>query len=366
MISRNITTNSNKIGVEYLWTGTDNTFSVNNLNITKKRFYTKVKTIELKNTYAPIKLTLADIPIWSFDGSSTGHIVPTSSNANTEVILSPVKLYDHPFPTESIKYLVLCDTYDINSVPNKFSTRANVINTFLTNSNLIPWYGLEQEYVFMNALNDGIYGWDMTNPALWPQQNDHYCGLSIYCKKLRPIVEDHYNRCLKIGINISGFNAEVMPSQWEFQIGPSVGIDAADDLVTARYILERLAESNDLYINYHPKPLPNYNGSGCHHNFSTTQTRQLNADTCRAFYSLLFEKFNAKHEETMKYYGANNTLRLTGIHETSNMTNFTYDIGTRHTSIRVPVNTYTYFEDRRPAASIDPYISTWALLNNYL
>ena len=355
-----------KIGVEYLWTGPDNTFvSSNNINITKKRFFTKVRTLELKNSTLS-KPTLIDFPIWSFDGSSTGHVVPTSCNTNTEVMLKPVKLLIHPFASESIKYLVLCDIFDINGQPNKYSTRANVLDTFNKNNNLVPWFGLEQEYVFMDALTNAIYGWDLNDITRWPQQNDHYCNMSIFHKNLRPIVEEHYKKCLLAGINISGFNAEVMPSQWEFQIGPSVGIDAADELTVARYILERLAESNDLYINYHSKPVSSYNGSGCHHNFSTIQTRNLTETNYQQFYGELFKKFDLGHKQILNFYGTDNNYRLTGIHETSNMSIFTYGIGTRHTSIRVPVNTWTYFEDRRPSSSIDPYVSTWALLNMYL
>jgi glutamine synthetase len=358
-----------RIGVEYLWTGFDNTFvttvASTNINVTKKRFFSKVKTLEVKYS-SLVKLSLTDIPIWSFDGSSTGHVIPNSVNTNSEVMLKPVKLFHHPFASESIQYLVLCDIFDIDGKPNKYSSRENVLDTFTTNTHLLPWYGLEQEYVFMDALTNGIYGWDLYNVSKWPKQNDHYCNISIFHKKLRTIVEEHYNKCLFVGINISGFNSEVMQSQWEFQIGPSCGIDAPDELTVARYILERLAESNDLYINYHSKPLTSYNGSGCHHNFSTVQTRILTETNYQQFYSRLFDKFSLGHIHTLNFYGADNNHRLTGIHETSSMDKFTYGIGTRHTSIRIPVNTYTYFEDRRPSASIDPYLSTSALLNTFL
>lgn len=40
------------------------------------------------------------------------------------------------------------------------------------------------------------------------------------------LVEAHYRACLYAGINISGINAEVMPSQWEYQVGPCPGIDS--------------------------------------------------------------------------------------------------------------------------------------------
>lgn len=35
----------------------------------------------------------------------------------------------------------------------------------------------------------------------------------------REIVEAHYKACLFAGIKCSGVNAEVMPAQWEYQVG---------------------------------------------------------------------------------------------------------------------------------------------------
>ena len=43
-------------------------------------------------------------------------------------------------------------------------------------------------------------------------------------------------------MKICGTNAEVMPAQWEFQVGPCVGVSAGDDLWMARFLLHRIAE----------------------------------------------------------------------------------------------------------------------------
>lgn len=104
-------------------------------------------------------------------------------------------------------------------------------------------------------------------------QGPYYCGAGADKAFGRDIVDSHYKACLYAGINVSGINAEVMPGQviicskllplvaianfsikrvvvtsnlswfavaqqWEFQVGPTVGIAAGDQLWAARYILE--------------------------------------------------------------------------------------------------------------------------------
>lgn len=72
-----------------------------------------------------------------------------------------------------------------------------------------------------------FHGW----PYGWPKngfpapQGPYYCGVGtgkVFC---RDIVESHYKACLYAGIAISGTNAEVMPAQWEYQVGPCSGIE---------------------------------------------------------------------------------------------------------------------------------------------
>lgn len=48
--------------------------------------------------------------------------------------------------------------------------------------------------------------------------------------------------CLYAGIKISGINAEVMPAQWEFQVGPCEGIEMGDHLWMSRFLLLRIGE----------------------------------------------------------------------------------------------------------------------------
>lgn len=69
-------------------------------------------------------------------------------------------------------------------------------------------------------------------------QGPYYCGVGADKAIGRDIVDAHYKACLYAGIGISGVNGEVMPGQWEFQVGPVEGISSGDQVWVARYLLE--------------------------------------------------------------------------------------------------------------------------------
>ena len=77
------------------------------------------------------------------------------------------------------------------------------------------------------------------------------------------------------------------------------------------------------------------------------------------------DKLSKKHVEHMKLYGKDNQLRMTGLNETSSYDTFSYGVGTRDSSIRIPSETVNnkcgYFEDRRPSSNMDPYLVTSTL-----
>jgi glutamine synthetase len=149
----------------------------------------------------------------------------------------------------------------------------------------------------------------------------------------RTVADAHYKACLYAGINISGTNAEVMPGQWEYQVGPCTAIECGDHMWASRYLLLRCAEEYGLTVSFEPKLFSDWNGSGCHTNFSTETMR--NGKLGMKYIDDMMAKFAAKHELHIALYG-DNKHRLTGLHETSSIDKFSYGTGNRACSFRIP------------------------------
>ncbi|GIX93495.1 glutamine synthetase [Caerostris darwini] len=254
--------------------------------------------------------------------------------------------------------LVLCETYRFNKKPTDTNKRHSLVKAMENAKQFIPWFGLEQEYTLLDT--DG-------HPFGWPKngfpgpQGPYYCGVGATKAYGRDIVEAHYRACMYAGINISGTNAEVMPAQWEFQVGPCEGVSIGDEVWMSRFILHQVAEEFGVVVSFDPKPMPgNWNGAGAHTNFSTQQMREPNG---LKYIEEAIERLSKQHIRHIEAYdpkqGKDNERRLTGLHETSSIHDFSAGVANRGASIRIPRQVAEkkmgYLEDRRPSSNCDPY-----------
>ena len=289
-----------------------------------------------------------ELPIWGFDGSSTNQ----APGNNSDCVLQPVASYPDPIRGGD-DVIVMCEVLLPDMTPHETNTRAKLRPLAEKYADQEPLFGIEQEYTFFKEGRPLGFP-----PNGFPApQAFYYCGVGADEVFGRDVVEAHLEACLDAGLGISGINGEVMPGQWEFQVGPLSPLDVSDQLWVARWLLYRVAEDFGVSATLDPKPVKgDWNGAGAHTNFSTKGTREKGG---MKVIEEAMHKLEKRHEEHIKVYGAHNEERLTGLHETAPIHQFRWGISDRGASVRIPMATsnlgYGYFEDRRPAANMDPY-----------
>ena len=329
-----------KVKAEYIW--------IDGHKPTAK-LRSKTKVFE-----GPVK-SLDDISMWGFDGSSTMQ----AEGSDSDCMLKPVYyLPDTIRGGDDI--LVMNEVCKPDGSIHESNTRARLVEIAEKHKDEDAWFGIEQEYTFFKGRSP--LGWP--NGGYPAPQGPFYCGVGADEVFGRDIVEDHMDICLQAGIQISGINAEVMPGQWEFQVGTLGPLEVSDQLWISRWILYRIAENYGVNATLHPKPVKgDWNGAGAHANFSTKPMRENGG---LKIIESACEKLGRKHEEHIAVYGAHNEERLTGLHETCALHEFRYGVSDRGASIRIPMDTANngkgYLEDRRPSANMDPYQVCAALI----
>lgn len=325
--------------LEYVWIDG----SKEKLRSKKRRVAEKPKSIE-------------EIPEWNFDGSSTGQAV----ESNTDIYLKPVAMYKNPF-MRGDNYLVLCETMLFDKTPIPSNTRASCAEAMQKAADQEPMFGIEQEYSFTDLTTGKPFGWP-TNGTPGPQ-GPYYCAVENAVPFGQLISDAHYKACAYAGLDICGTNAEVMPSQWEYQIGPTIGVAVGDHMWMSRYILYRVADLFGVGVTFDPKFMPgDWNGAGAHTNFSTKATREKKGGLAAIHKAI--DALSKKQKEHIEAYdptgGIDNARRLTGRHETANIYEFSWGVAKRNVSVRIPAQVnkdgYGYLEDRRPASNCDPYV----------
>ena len=330
-----------KVMVEYIWIDG---------NQPTAKLRSKTKIVDHKVNSA------SDLPDWGFDGSSTmqaeGHF--------SDCLLKPMHIMKDPIRGGE-NLLAMCEVFNPDGSVHVSNKRAKLRELAEKYKDEDCWFGIEQEYTFF----DGI------KPLGWPDngfpapQGGYYCGVGSDEVFGRDIVEEHMEACIDAGMTISGINAEVMPGQWEFQIGPVGAPDIGDQIWIARWLLYRIAEDYNISATLTPKPVKgDWNGAGMHTNFSTKQMREDGG------YDAIVagcEALGKNAEFHVQNYGAGIEDRLTGDHETQRFDTFSYGVSDRGASIRIPwqveVDKKGYLEDRRPNANADPYVIATVMID---
>jgi glutamine synthetase len=249
---------------------------------------------------------------------------------------------------------VMCEVLLTDMTPHPTNTRAACAAVAEKFADQEPIFGIEQEYTFFKEGRPLGFP-----PNGFPApQAFYYCGVGADEVFGRDVVEAHLEACLEAGLGISGINAEVMPGQWEFQVGPLSPLEVSDQLWVARWLLYRVAEDFNVSATLDPKPVKgDWNGAGAHTNFSTAAMRDGYDPIIAAC-----EALGKKAQEHVAGYGADIEHRLTGSHETAPWSEFSYGVSNRGASVRIPwqveIDKKGYIEDRRPNANMDPYVVT--------
>ena len=328
----NLPHQGNSVQVTYVW-----------IDGSGQSLRSKSKTLD----YKPSKLE--DIPIWNFKSRPCSLAVDVN---DSDTYLHPVRMYACPFrPGDNI--LVLCETYTYEKKPILTNVRRTCLEVMQKAKDHQPWFGFDQQYTLLNLHDRHPLGWPFKG---YPRpQGSYYCGVGFGNICGRDIAEAHYRSCLYAGISVFGINAQVMPSQWEFQVGPVEGIAVADDLWMAKYILERVAEDFGVIVSFNPKPVGNLIGASAHCLFSTKSMRETGGikhieeavvklrhaeDNLEVHHSI--KKLDSKHTR-VELIRKNTSYPGDGIESSIRIPWFVTDLG------------FGYLEDRRPLSNCDPY-----------
>ena len=300
---------------------------------------------------------ITEMPLdeWGFDGSSTNQATGEASDC----ILKPV--FQCPDPIRGGKnILVMCEVLLAKDAsPHHTNTRAALEVVAKRHAAQEMIYGIEQEYTMLR-LDGSPLGFPVGG---YPgPQGPYYCGVGAGRFMGRDIIEEHTQACIDAGLKIAGTNAEVMPGQWEFQIGPVDALAVSDQMYIAHWLLHRIAEEYDVVISFAAKPEKgDWNGAGAHTNFSTKAMREGYDAVVAAC-----EKLGTRVLEHVENYGHDIQSRLTGKHETAPWNKYSYGVSNRGASVRIPWQVARdqkgYAEDRRPNANCDPYTVTRLIL----
>ena len=128
-----------------------------------------------------IPASLDDVPMWSFDSSSSTRTAPEHGY---NVVLKPAALFRDPF-RRGENILVLCDLYTPDSEPLDGNTRAPASRVMDKAKASDPWFGMAQQFTLSS---DGEEG-----------EENHFCSVGTTANVRRSVVEAFYRAAIFAG-----------------------------------------------------------------------------------------------------------------------------------------------------------------------
>ncbi|CAL8465723.1 g5259 [Coccomyxa elongata] len=315
----------------------------------------------------------ADVPLWTSDGTATGQ-----EDGPCSVVYLKARSI-HPDPLRGGDHiLVLCDTFQAPSVeadvgspelhPHPTNNRAPCDRVMRTAAASQPVFSCNQQFTLLNPQTCWPIGWpERATGAASSSQS--YCGTGTGVAVGREFAEAHMRSCLHAGLRISGSRPDSIPGQWSYTVGPCRGIELGDHLWLSRYLLLRLSEQFKVIASTDPKPVPgDWSGNGAAIKYSTRETREEG----KGWFVIQehLKRLQQTHMQHMVAYGVGNAKRWGGpgckAQPSSSVLDFTVGMENRSASVRIPHSVLLqkrgWYEDRRPASNMDPYLVTMLLV----
>jgi glutamine synthetase len=196
-------------------------------------------------------------------GMRNDHIAEGAS-ASSILYLKPDLLSAYLCPEKgSIRVEIMTSFVDASGSPALICARsklAKLTSELRTDYSIAILLGFEIEVVFMRPVDDS------NSEAFRSEQlGDHsWCNLTLADTSILEMIEEAVRKLSTVNAAVEKFHAESAPGQWEFVLSPRTPVEAVDMLLRARETITVIAHQYGLRATLHPRPFPEYAGTGAH------------------------------------------------------------------------------------------------------